>query len=228
MPLFIYVAFNKMIKQSIVVSLMILLLTGCGSTPRPPVLEASGYIADNGVVRVWQKTSGNNGQPIRLMSVYTPYSGDTVSTYYEYTDGALYLALSEVQRKQGQSVLLRLDEQGNPTFMERQMSDRNEQLSSDDITRIKYQEQKARTMSNTLAAGKIRLYQGQVRNGIITTCAGEVVNVNFPPHQKAWLDKRERNGGDISLAWLSSPQGLELLLVANEDFCNWQPTLENF
>lgn len=217
-----------MIKQSTVVSLILLLLTGCGSTQRPPVLEASGYIADNGVIRVWQKVSGNNSQPIRLMSVYTPYSGDTVSTYYEYTDGVLSLALSEVQHKQGQSVLLRLDEQGNPTFMERQMPDRNEQLSSDDIIRIKYEEHKARTMSTTLAAGKIRLYQGQVRNGIITTCSGEEAKVNFPPYQKAWLDKRERNGGDISLAWLSGPQGLELLLVANENFCSWQPTLENF
>jgi hypothetical protein len=28
----------------------------------------------------------------------------------------------------------------------------------------------------------------------------------------------------VSVAWLEAPEGSQLLLVANEDFCTWQPT----
>jgi hypothetical protein len=28
----------------------------------------------------------------------------------------------------------------------------------------------------------------------------------------------------VSVAWLEAPEGSQLLLVANENFCTWQPT----
>jgi hypothetical protein len=31
-----------------------------------------------------------------------------------------------------------------------------------------------------------------------------------------------------SVAWLEAPEGSQLLLVANEDFCTWQPTEKSF
>lgn len=215
-----------MIKQSIIVSIILCLMAGCSSN-RPPVLYASGYIADDGVMRIWQKVSGND-RPMLMMSVYTPYSGNTIITHYEYSNGELSSVRSDVQSKDGEQVRLRLDEKGNPNFMERVLPDRNEPLSSDDILRIKYEEHKVRDTSTTLAAGKIELFQGHIRNGIITTCAGEEAKLKFSAPQQAWLEKRVRNGGNLSLAWLNAPRGLELLLVANDDFCQWQPTLENF
>ncbi len=30
------------------------------------------------------------------------------------------------------------------------------------------------------------------------------------------------------MAWLEAPEGSQLLLVANEDFCTWQPTKKVF
>lgn len=215
-----------MIKQSIFISIILCMMAGCSSN-RPPVLYASGYIADNGIMRIWQKVSGN-GQPMLMMSVYTPYSGNTVTTHYEYSNGGLSSVRSEVQSKGGEQVRLRLDEKGNPNFMERVLPSRNEPLSSDDILRIEYEEQKVRETSTTLAAGRIELYQGHINKGIITTCAGEEAKLEFSASQQAWLEKRVRNGGNLSLAWLSAPRGLELLLVANDDFCQWEPTLEKF
>ncbi|HAJ3604784.1 TPA: DUF1481 domain-containing protein, partial [Escherichia coli] len=32
----------------------------------------------------------------------------------------------------------------------------------------------------------------------------------------------------VSIAWLEAPEGSQLLLVANENFCTWQPTEKNF
>lgn len=215
-----------MMKQLIIVSIILCLTAGCSSN-RSPVMYASGYMVNDGVMRIWQKVSGNN-KPMLMMSVYTPYSGNTITTYYEYSNGELSSVINEVQSKDEEKIRLRLDEKGNPNFMERVLPNRNEPLSSDDILRIKYEEHKVRDTSTTLAAGKIELYQGHIRNGIITTCAGEEAKLKFSAAQQAWLEKRVRDGGNLSLAWLSAPRGVELLLVANHDFCQWEPTLENF
>lgn len=217
-----------MIKQLITISVLVFVLAGCSSISREPTLSASGYFADDGVVRIWTKISGDE-QPMRLLRVYTPFSGDTVSTYYEYLDGKLSLIRSEVQnRDKLPSLMLRLDSEGNPSFMVRKLIDRNEQLSSDDILRLKYEEQRARMTSMSLNAGRVRLHQGYVSNGKIISCQGEAVTPAFPPEQQRWIEKRIRNGGFISLAWLTAPGGVQLLLVANENFCHWEPQIETF
>ncbi|GKX64670.1 DUF1481 domain-containing protein [Pragia fontium] len=217
-----------MLKRLIVVSSLLLMLAGCGSTTRGPTLNASGYIADNGVVRVWTKVSGDN-QPIRLMRVYTPYSGETISTYYEYLAGKLSLIRSNVQNSEKlPQILLRLDAEGNPSFMERKLPERNEQLSSDDILRLKYEEQRTLMASRSLSAGDIRLHQGYIRDGSIITCQGETVTPTFSAEEQSWINKRISNGGFISLAWLTAPRGIQLLLVANENFCQWEPSLDAF
>lgn len=215
-----------MIKRLIVISSLI--LAGCSTSPKDPTLSASGYIATDGMMRIWTKISGE-GQPMRLMSVYTPYTGSTVSTYYEYSAGKVSLIRREVQTSDGYpKELMRLDSEGNPSFMQRQLADRNEQLSADDILRLKYEEQRILTTSESLDAGKIILHQGYIKNGEVITCAGEAVNPVFSYEQQSWIEKRVRNGGFISLAWLDAPRGMQLLLVANENFCSWEPKLETF
>lgn len=82
-----------MIKRAFITLSLLLTLAGCGSMEREPTLEASGYIADAGVVRLWSKVDGE-GIPMRLLSVYTPFSGETVATHYEFIDGKLKSWLS--------------------------------------------------------------------------------------------------------------------------------------
>lgn len=217
-----------MIKRGLIVLPFLLALAGCGSTRQEPTLAASGYIADGGVIRLWSKVDGE-GQPMRLMSVYTPFSGDTVAIHYEFIDGKLSLIRSEAQNDALiPQTQLRLDPEGNPSFMQRRLADRNESLSKDDILRMKYESQRILATSRSLAAGKVRLHQGYIQNENIISCDGEAQEPGFSPDQQQWLDKRIRNGGFVSLAWLSSSRGVQLLLVANENFCQWEPKLDNF
>lgn len=191
-----------MIKRAFITLSLLLTLAGCGSMEREPTLEASGYIADAGVVRLWSKVDGE-GIPMRLLSVYTPFSGETVATHYEFIDGKLGLIKREVQND---ALLprteLRLDTKGNPSFMQRRLADRNESLSDDDILSIKYEAQQFLETSRSLSAGRVKLYQGYINNGRIVSCEGDVENPRFLPSQRQWLDKRIHNGGFISLALL--------------------------
>lgn len=169
------------------------------------------------------------GQPMRLMSVYTPFSGDTIVTHYDFIDGKLSLIHSEVQNDALiPQAELRLDFKGNPSFMQRSLADRNESLSEDDILRMKYESQRILAMSRSLAAGRIRLHQGYIQDGNVISCSGEAEKPSFAPSQQQWLNKRIRNGGFVSLAWLSSSRGVQLLLVANDNFCQWEPKLDSF
>ncbi|MDR0806894.1 MAG: DUF1481 domain-containing protein [Enterobacteriaceae bacterium] len=217
-----------MIKRLITLSFLILMLAGCGSTTHEPMLNASGYLADDGVVRIWTKISADK-QPMHLMWVYTPFSGDSVLTDYEYIAGQLSLIRSEVQNGANlPQTILRLDSGDNPSFMERKLVDRNEQLSTDDILRLKYEAQRILASSNSLSAGNIHLYQGYVTADSIVTCQGENMTPAFPADQQAWIQERISNGGFIGLAWLKAPRGDQLLLVANENFCSWEPKLDSF
>lgn len=40
--------------------------------------------------------------------------------------------------------------------------------------------------------------------------------------------RQSRSSVDVSVAWLEAPEGSQLLLVANSDFCRWQPNEKTF
>ncbi|WP_282916520.1 DUF1481 domain-containing protein, partial [Klebsiella pneumoniae] len=40
--------------------------------------------------------------------------------------------------------------------------------------------------------------------------------------------RQTHSAAAVSVAWLEAPEGAQLLLVANGDFCRWQPTEKNF
>ncbi|CNI28813.1 lipoprotein [Yersinia aldovae] len=199
-------------------------LSACSSQSGSPQFSASGYIADNGVVRLWRQDNAQQ-QPLVLMSVYSPYSGDnTRVTFYEYQNGFL----REIRRNDlghdAQSVALRFDEQGQVSFMQRQLATRREQLSADNIAVYQLEAKRILELSNALRAGNITLIQGQWQEGIVTTCAGKTLRLSLDNDSQAWLNKRGANSAQpLGVAWLDSPEGQQLLLVANQDFCHWEP-----
>ncbi|AJJ63417.1 DUF1481 domain-containing protein [Yersinia aldovae] len=199
-------------------------LSACSSQSGSPQFSASGYIADNGVVRLWRQDNAQQ-QPLVLMSVYSPYSGDnTRVTFYEYQNGFL----REIRRNDlghdAQSVALRFDKQGQVSFMQRQLATRREQLSADNIAVYQLEAKRILELSNALRAGNITLIQGQWQDGIVTTCAGKTLRLSLDNDSQAWVNKRGANSAQpLGVAWLDSPEGQQLLLVANQDFCRWEP-----
>ncbi|MEY4474748.1 MAG: hypothetical protein RL248_515 [Pseudomonadota bacterium] len=199
-------------------------LSACSGQSGSPQFSASGYIADNGVVRLWREDNARQ-QPMVLMSVYSPYTGDnTQITFYEYQNGFL----REVRRNDlghhPQSVRLRFDEQGQVSFMQRQLAERREQLSTDDIAVYRLEAKRMLELSSALRAGNVRLIQGQWQDGVVTTCDKKTLRLSLDDNAQSWLTKRGENSAQPpGVAWLDSPKGQQLLLVANQDFCRWEP-----
>lgn len=201
------------------------LLSACSVQPDFPPFSASGYIADDGAVRMWRLNADN--QPRVLMSVFSPYhSGQqTVVTVYEYRRGQLWQIRSEYLGDNGFSEQLRLDHEGNAIFMQREKGGHKSPLTADEITRMTFVAGRQLTLNSALVIGDIRLKQGQWRDSYVTDCQGNKSYIEFDVETEQFLAKRQRSSASpIYIAWLDSPEGREILLAANDNFCKWEPT----
>jgi hypothetical protein len=214
----------QFITPRLVAGLLVLGLVGCSSKNSSELFFASGYVADQGINRLWREDNAQN-EPQTILNVYSPYfGGDTVITRYEFQQGQLHLIKETHATQTDLGVMMRFDDSGHVSFMQRQLPERREKLSSDDIERYKYEATKILDLSNALRVGNVRLVQANWRQGLITTCAGEQVTPKLTVRSQVWLAKRaSRSNDNLGLAWLTAPEGNELLLVANEDFCKWEP-----
>lgn len=214
----------QFITPRLVAGLLVLGLVGCSSKNSSELFFASGYVADQGINRLWREDNAQN-EPQTILNVYSPYfGGDTVITRYEFQQGQLHLIKETHATQTDLGVMLRFDDSGHVSFMQRQLPERREKLSSDDIERYKYEATKILDLSNALRVGNVRLVQANWRQGLITTCAGEQVTPKLTVRSQVWLAKRaSRSNDNLGLAWLTAPEGNEMLLVANEDFCKWEP-----
>ncbi|MFZ4835725.1 DUF1481 domain-containing protein [Rouxiella sp. Mn2063] len=212
------------ISTRLVASLLAFGLVGCSFHKDPPLFTASGYVSDEGINRLWRLDDAEH-HPMTLINVYSPYfGGDTLITRYEYQDGQLHLVKQTHGEDTTRGVTLRFDNEGQVSFMQRQLADARVKLSADDIERYKYQADKVLNLSRALRAGNVQLVQGRWNHGVITTCDGVSASPNLNIRTQVWLAKRAARANDkLSLAWLSAPEGDEILLAADQDFCRWEP-----
>ncbi|OTA15512.1 hypothetical protein Xvie_02797 [Xenorhabdus vietnamensis] len=221
------------------------MLSACSSQPRTPLFSASGFVTDGGVVRLW-RLNDQNSKPQVIMSVYSPYhynpyhnkdthnqnahnrdsyNRNTIVTFYEYRHGSLWQIRRNVLDNPPITETLRIDQDNSVIFKLRQLQKRNEPLSDDDMARLKSDTKQIEKISDALITDKVKLLQGHWLNGRVTTCSGKQLLIEFEPHDQNWLKEREsNNSGLLVIAWLDSPKGKRLLLVANDDFCRWEPT----
>lgn len=199
-------------------------LSACSSHSDPPAFSASGFVADQGVIRLWRKDDDRH-RPQVLMSVYSPYRGlGTVTTLYEYQNGELRQIKRTDADGDRDSIQLRFTDDGEVSFMQRQLATRREQLTADEIALYQYQARRVLEVSNALLAGNVKLLQGRWQQGRVQTCDGQTLKPGLDGSAEAWIERRARNSSQpVNIAWLDAPEGRELLLVANEDFCRWEP-----
>ncbi|WP_175486110.1 DUF1481 domain-containing protein [Xenorhabdus japonica] len=224
---------------------IISLLSACSIQPKTPLFSASGFVIDSGVVRLW-RLNDQNSKPQIIMSVYSPYHNNpyhnkdirnqnihiedthnrnTIVTFYEYRHGSLWQIRRSVLDNPPIAETLRIDQDNSVIFKLRQLQKRNEPLSDDDMVRLKSDAKQIEKISGALIANKVELLQGHWLNGKVTTCSGKQSFIEFEPHDQKWLGERSSNSPALlTIAWLDSPKGKQLLLVANDDFCRWEPT----
>lgn len=96
--------------------------------------------------------------------------------------------------------------------------------SVDNIAVYQLEAKRILELSSALRAGNVQLIQGRWQDGIVTTCAGKTLRLSLDDNSQAWLSKRGANSAEpLGVAWLDSSEGQQLLLVANQDFCRWEP-----
>lgn len=189
-----------------------------------PTFTASGYIADGGVVRLWRNDEQTQ-QAVNILSVFSPFKGrDTVITRYQYLNDQVHQINRTQTGDHPETVQLRFDEKGNVSFMQRQRDQTREKLSDDELALYQFEANHMLEVSSTLRAGHVHLIQGQWRNGMMFDCQGKNIEPGFDQPTLSWMTSRSKHAaGPLGVAWLEAPEGTQLLLVANEDFCHWQP-----
>ncbi len=210
--------------------ILICILASCSSTvPEPPSFSASGYIAEGGAVRIWRKDDTNR-HSVNLFSVYSPFKGDdTQVTRYRFVNGEIRQITRSQTGSNSQNVEIRFDAEGNPSFIQRQRQQRREKLDNDELALYQFEARRLLDISNSLRVGQVRLAQGQWRDGVMTLCDGTISNVGFDRRATSRIVSRAgHSSAALGVAWLEAPEGTQLLLVANDNFCHWQPREDDF
>jgi len=205
-----------------------LLLSACSHDNSLPPFTASGYAADQGAVRVWRKDTDGE---VHLLSAFSPWhNGNTSTAEYRWQGDALTLIELNIYSKTPEHVRVRFDDHGELSFMQREIDGQKQQLSSDQIALYRYRAEQVRQTSDALRQGRVVLRQGRWHtDGSVTTCEGQTVKPDLESWALAHIERRQRHSSlEVSVAWLEAPEGAQLLLVANEDFCRWQPTEKSF
>ena len=207
-----------------------LLLMACSSKPPLPPFTASGYIADQGVVRIWRKDNSDDGT-IRMLTAFSPrQKGATTTSDYRWLGAQLISIEMTILSESSEHIKVRFDDHGELSFMQREVGGQKQQLSNDQITLYQYQANQMKATSEALRTGRVVLRQGRWHNnGTVTTCEGETFEPKLDSVALSHIANRQQHSSmDVGIAWLEAPEGSQLLLVANQDFCSWQPKPATF
>lgn len=206
-----------------------LALVACSFHRGPPPFTASGYIADDGVVRLWRKDDDNDG--IHLLMAFSPFRGDkTTTSEYRWQGDRLTLLEINIAGHEPEQIKLHFDNKGHVSFMQRQFHGQKQQVSNDSIAMYQYWAGRVRETSNALRNGRVVLYQGRWQgNDKFITCEGQIRSPSLDSAALREISRRQsRSKQAVSVAWLEAPEGTQILLVANEDVCRWQPKKNEF
>jgi hypothetical protein len=205
-----------------------LLLTACSHDTSLPPFTASGFADDQGAVRIWRKDSDGE---THLLSAFSPWHhGSTSLSEYRWQGDTLTLVELNIYSQPPEHVRVRFDDRGELSFMQREVNGQKQQLSSDQVALYRYRAEQIRQTSDALRQGRVVLRQGRWQaNRTVQTCEGKTVKPDLDSFALNRIEQRQtHSAAAVSVAWLEAPEGAQLLLVANGDFCRWQPTEKNF
>lgn len=207
----------------------VLLLTACSHNSSLPPFTASGFADNQGAVRIWRKDAADG---VHLLSVFSPWrNGSTTTSEYRWQGDALSLIELNIYGEPPEHIRVRFDDRGELSFMQREVDGHKQQLSNDQIELYRYRAEQIRQTSDALRQGRVVLRQGRwhAAEHAVTTCEGETIKPDLDARAMSHIERRQsRSSVDVSVAWLEAPEGAQLLLVANSDFCHWQPKEKTF
>ncbi len=183
-----------------------------------------------GAVRIWRKDSGDN---VHLLAVFSPWrSGDTTTREYRWQGDNLTLININVYSKPPVNIRARFDDRGDLSFMQRESDGGKSSsfLTTKSIYTVIVLIRSAR-LAMPYVRGESCCARGRwhAMEQTVTTCEGQTIKPDLDSQAIAHIERRQsRSSVDVSVAWLEAPEGSQLLLVANSDFCRWQPNEKTF
>lgn len=207
------------------------LITACSNYSPPPTTFATGYVGDRAVVRVWRKDDSQL-HSTQLVTLSNTLQDDTlwpdrhgVETRYLFIQDTLREIKRTYRGTHPESLHLRFAEDGTVSFMQRQLDDRRERISEDEIALFQFDAKRVMELSDVLRTGSVKLRQGQLKGNRVLTCDGQNVSPDFDALSLKWIAEQRQHRPDATqrVAWLDAPAGTQLLLVVEEDLCRWKP-----
>lgn len=118
------------------------------------------------------------------------------------------------------------DDRGELSFMQREVDGQKQQLSSDQIALTAIAPIKFARPAMRCVRGWVILRQGRWHaDNTVTTCEGETLKPDLESWAINHIERRQKHSSvEVRWVWLEVPEGSQILPVANEDFCHWQPT----
>lgn len=215
--------------RRLAVLLGVALLTACSSQKPLPPFTATGYVADQGAVRIWRKES--DGGNTHILAAFSPWRGGTTTVgEYRWHDDQLTFLQLNIAGKDPEQVKIRFADNGELSFMQREVNAQKQPLSEDQIALYLYRARQMKEVSEALRIGHVVLHQGRWHeDNTVTTCEGVLTTPKLDNESLRFIEQRQSNSkSEVSIAWLEAPEGSQLLLVANQDFCVWQPKPDDF
>lgn len=207
---------------------IILLMAGCSQHTAPPPFTASGYADDRSAVRIWRKDTPGE---VHLLAAFSAWgNGSTSTREYRWQGDRLILIELNNSGNPTEHIRVHFDDQQAVSFMQREVGEQKQPLSDEQLALYRYQAKHIRQTSDALHQGKVMLYQGRWHaDQTVTTCEGKTLTPQLDSDALAYIASHQHpSSQEVSIAWLESSEGIQLLLVSQEDFCRWQPQEKTF
>ncbi len=201
-------------------------LLSCSLWFTPVKTQATGYLSERGVIRLWQRDS--SAEITKLVSIFSAFDDrPEVETEYTFDHERLISLNRYALDKQKNGYQIRFDTEGNVAFMQQQLSSHREALTHDEIALAQFEAQRQLKLSQQLNRGHIVLRQAQWKSGQqLQDCFRHTMQYNFNAIESQQLHRQAEQGA-VYVAWLDAPEGQQLLLITARNLCQQVPLLED-
>lgn len=198
-------------------------LCSCALFQKKPEAHATGYLADRGVVRIWQHTTSSGYTT--LQTIFTPFDGSNESEALYHWDQESLVSVAK-QSLQGpensfSARFSRID--GTTSFMQQKSATSRQSLTVNELEFAKFEAQRMVEVSRDLISGRVVLHQGRwLSVQHVETCDGTLAQFQFNNRENQRLSSLSQQS-PAYVAWIEAPEGQQVLLMTARNLCQQQP-----
>lgn len=198
-------------------------LSSCALFQKKPETHATGYLADRGVVRIWQHTTSSNYT--MLQTVFTPFDGSDESEAIYHWDEESLVSISKqsLQGPENRFSARFSRKDGTTTFMQQKYANSRQPLTVNELELAKFEAQRVLEVSRDLINGRVTLHQGRwLSDQQVETCDRTLAPFRSNDRENQRLRSLSQQS-PAYVAWIEAPEGQQVLLMTTRNLCQQQP-----